>query len=168
MKKTKSLEDELVELCHACHPDLSAIRRKIAEGADINAMVSSGTVLSDAICGFGKLCDEGDCSLLPELVKTFLDAGYDVSLDDGCHGGLALYELTNCYPGKEILEAAQLLLDAGANPDVCPYDDEPEDTVIDLVWHESDYQALEGDTARMQLYDQLLELLKSKSKKKWD
>ncbi len=174
MKQIGQLEEELIELCHQCPPYIGAVKAKIAEGADINAAYADEEpVLSEVICGFGKKkgpygYDDYGCSLLPEIVTLFLDAGYDVSLNNGCHGGFALFELTNCSPGKEMLDAARLLLDAGADPDVCPFDDEPDDTVIDLVWYESDFQAMEDNLEQMRLLDQLLELMKAKSKKVWD
>ena len=173
MKRISKLEKELIELCHQCPPDIEAVNAKIAEGADVNAMTSYEPVLADVICGFGKkLTEYGyedySCQLLPDIVRVFLDAGYDVSRNNGFHGGFALFELTNCCPGPEILDAARILLDAGADPDVCPFDDEPEDTVIDLIWYESDFQAMENNLEQMRLLDQLLEMLKATSKKDWD
>ena len=165
MNKSKSLEEQLVSICHESPLDLAAVRAKIAEGADVNAD-RGDSVLADAIFHFG--VDEGNCRMLPALVRTFLDAGYDVHRKNGLYGALSLFNLTLCFPGPEILEAAQLLLDSGADPDIAPFEDTPNDTVIDLIWDESDFQCIEYRLEQMELYDKLLELLKAKSRKNWD
>ena len=66
-------------------------------------------------------------SNLPEAIQHFLDHGYDVKAHDGKNGGLALSELCWTSYDRYILDAAKLLLDAGAPLDYRSADDAPDE-----------------------------------------
>lgn len=106
--------DKILSFCRRQPADLAAVRALAASlGASINDPFGEGTLLSE-------LYSEGDFyqlePLLPELTRIFLSCGYDVRANDGMNGRACLSQLCwSSYDGC-ILEAAELLLDAGADP----------------------------------------------------
>ena len=64
---------------------------------------------------------------MPEAIKQFLRHGYDVGANNGSNGGLALSSLCWSSYDCNILEAAKVLLDAGAPVIYESADDDPED-----------------------------------------
>lgn len=76
---------------------------------DINAVYEEDTILS-------KLYNEcPDGTILVEITKRFLAAGYDVAANDGQNGAICLHNLCWATYDKYILDAAKLLLSAGAD-----------------------------------------------------
>ena len=63
--------------------------------------------------------------ILADVVRHFLACGYDVSANDGLNGGLALHSL--CWSSYDyyILEAAKVLMNAGAPVKYSTSDDDP-------------------------------------------
>lgn len=80
---------------------------------DINAFDESleETILSDFFHN-DIFFEHGEA--LPEAVRHFLSCGYDVSANDGRNGGVALSALCWSSYDRYILDAAKVLLDAGA------------------------------------------------------
>ena len=167
MKPFGKLENELIELCHQYPPNLDAIKAKIAEGADVNAYDDDRTVktslLAEVIYNYGwNLSDKNsaedyNCEYLPAIVTIILDAGFDVALDDGRYGAMALAHLRFCATDRRILEVAKLLLNAGADPHVAPYEDEPYGSAIEDIRFET--QIYPDETVRNDLLWDLADLL---------
>ena len=136
------LEEKFLYCAKAIPPKFDEMKRLLAEGVDINAYDSclGETLLSDAILGYPSMeypdCDgcsainecEDKCLLtndeehsagsafLPSVVQFFLENGYDVTLRNGEYGGVALKSLSWSTYDQYIIDAARLLLDAGADP----------------------------------------------------
>lgn len=77
-------------------------------------------------------------SAMPEAIRRFLDHGYDVSANDGRNGGLALSSLCWSSYDRYVLDAAKVLLNAGA-PVVYRSleddpDEEPEGVIGSIAW----------------------------------
>ena len=66
-------------------------------------------------------------AIMPEAIKHFLLHGYDVGANNGSNGGLALSALCWSSYDRNILEAAKVLLDAGAPVIYESADDDPEE-----------------------------------------
>lgn len=98
--------------------------------------VVNWNTVSRLISGLGDAINEKSCeddtqlsALYPEcdlkrhgdrlvkLTKLFLDNGYDVNGNDGFNGGICLHGLCWADYCGDILEAAEMLLDTGADPD---------------------------------------------------
>lgn len=173
MKVFGKLENELIELCHQCPPDLKAIQAKIAEGADINAhdgeQYAKSSLLAEVICNFGyselpQNVQPYSCEYLPAVIKIFLDAGFDVQLDEGRYGAMALGDLIFCYTDKYIFDAATLLLDAGADPTIIPYEDDPSESVLEMIRFDAWFRSTEGDKEESALLYELADLIESRMK----
>ena len=174
MKTFGKLENELIDLCHQCPPDLEAIRSKIAEGADVNAndgdAQTKKSLLAEVIYNFGWV-EENDsiekygCQYLCDVIQIILDAGFDITLDEGRYGAMALSHLIFCYTDEHVLDAAQLLLNAGANPSIAPYADEPHETVITMVSFDASVRLYDGDIEEFEILDSLTEMLKEATSK---
>ena len=63
--------------------------------------------------------------ILADVVRHFLACGYDVSANDGLNGGLALHSLCWSSYDHYILEAAKILMNAGAPVKYRTSDDDP-------------------------------------------
>ena len=169
MKTFGKLEEELIDLCQQCPPDLEAIRAKIAEGADVNANDGDEWVkkslLAEIIYNFGY--DEEDlkikefgCQYLCDVIRIILESGFDVTLDEGRYGAMALSHLIFCYTDEHVLDAAQLLLNAGADPRIAPYADEPRETTIMIVDFDAFVRQCDGDINESEILNKLAEMLK--------
>lgn len=134
------LEEELKNCLEQYPPDFDGARELLQKGADINAADYYGdvdTLLSEIICGYpaftamnpcedcigGEDCDSCeyrgaryDSSYMPKIIEFFLENGYDVMRGDGLYGALALFSLCYSSYDKTIIDAAKILLDAGADP----------------------------------------------------
>lgn len=115
------LETQLQEAAGAYPPDFETMERLLGEGADINACTDEETLLSEVICGYpemagGEEVEQRDGRYLPEVVRFFVEHGYEVRRRDGAHGGQALMALSWASYDRYILDAAKILLDAGADP----------------------------------------------------
>lgn len=76
---------------------------------DINVIYEEDTILSELY----HECPNG--TILVEITKRFLENGYDVAANGGLNGALCLSNLCWATYDKYILDAAKLLLAAGAN-----------------------------------------------------
>jgi hypothetical protein len=84
-------------------------------GDAINEKFGEDDTLLSALSPECDLKRHGD--RLAKLTKLFLDNGYDVNGNDGFNGGICLHGLCWADYRGDILEAAEMLLDAGADPD---------------------------------------------------
>lgn len=97
--------------------DWNALDRALSEIEDINIYDEDNdeTLLSSIIME-GDFYEHGE--ELPEAIRHFIKFGYDVTKNDGLNGYLPLFQLCMSSYDRYILDAAKLLLDAGA-PTVC-------------------------------------------------
>lgn len=93
---------------------------------DINAYDDyyEETILSSYIL-YGDFFNNGEH--LPEAIRHFLSCGYDVLANDGKNGGLSLSNLCWSSYDKHILEAAKVLMNAGAPVIYRCKDDDPDE-----------------------------------------
>ncbi len=80
------------------------------------------TILSEFIMD-GDFYNRG--FILADVVRHFLACGYDVSVNDGLNGGLALHSLCWSSYDHYILDAAKVLMNAGAPVKYRTNDDDP-------------------------------------------
>ena len=118
-----SLEARLIAECQKFPPDMVELRKIIDAGADVNAKVDDENVLSGIILGYpdganGASTAGSDGRYLPAIISLFLASGFDVRKDNGAAGASCLQNLTWASHDDYILEAAKLLLDAGADPSI--------------------------------------------------
>lgn len=79
---------------------------------NINAIYDKDTILSELY----HECPDG--TVLVEITKRFLAQGYDVNENEGLNGSQCLHNLSWATFDKYILDAAKLLLEAGARTDI--------------------------------------------------
>lgn len=93
--------------------DWVAFDAVLADVEDINALDEEyeETILSEIIRD-GECYKNGEC--LPEIIRHFLACGYDISANEGRNGGLALSALCWSSYDRYILDAAKVLMNAGA------------------------------------------------------
>ena len=126
---------ELTEITSQPEVDWTALDAELSSLEDINYLDEQyeETILTEFISG-GDFYQRGE--ILVKAVKHFLENGYDVLAHEGRNGGLALGALCWASYDQYILDAAKVLLDAGAsihfrsNDD--PEDGEPEGLLGDL------------------------------------
>lgn len=137
------LYEKLIQACEKEQVDWAAVLDLINSlGSAINDRYEDGTILSE-------LYRESDSYRqgwkLLEMTKLFLSAGYDVRANNGLNGAACLSQLCwSSYDGY-VLETAEMLLDAGANPNYRYGDDQDEEGVLDDIswklgnWHTGYY-----------------------------
>ncbi len=180
------LEKELGKCMDQYPPDFDRAKELLRKGADINAMtgLDNETLLSETIMNCEAFdsctyCISRDCDscegkendeeigkhYLIEIIKFFLENGYNTSLENGAHGGEALYALCFSTYDKYILDAAKILLDAGADP-LYITDTVPEDqNVLDAVdWKYSGCLPVYGDLEQQCLFLVLYDIMEAKTK----
>lgn len=117
--------DRLLKECERKKINWNTVNKCVtALGSSINDKDEYGeTALSEAImsCGGGNT----ESPRLVRLIRTFLDKGYDLNANNRFNGGICLHALCYSTYTSEILEAAELLLDNGADP-FCPSDEKDE------------------------------------------
>ena len=117
---------------------------------DINAYDEQyeETILSEFISN-GESYKRG--FILADVVRHFLACGYDVSANDGLNGGLALHSLCFSSYDHYILEAAKVLMNAGAPVKYRASDDdsneEPEGLLKSISWELSGAWMVDKDYA---------------------
>lgn len=179
-----SLEKELEKCMNQYPPDFECAKMLLQNGTDINATTDfeGETLLSDIIMYYVDInpcrhCTSKECSdcadndneydhhYLPEIVRFFLKNGYDVTRGNGAHGGEALYALCFSTYDKYILDAAKILLDAGADP-LYITDTVPEDqNVLDAVdWKYSGCLPVYEDLEQQCLFLVLYDIMEAKTK----
>ncbi len=134
------LNNQLIVKFKSGAPDFEAAKKLIVQGADLNAVGKDDdeNVLSEILSGywwseydespdnFCGDCEKENCSgcehnLNPNLgqsmcdiIRFFLDNGFDVTKNDGCFGAQCLYALTLSTFDRYMIEATKMLFDAGA------------------------------------------------------
>lgn len=108
------LFDSIVRACEPEQVDWGNVHSLVASlGPEINDRYEEGTILSELYTDVDAY-KQG--KKLLEITRIFLSLGYDVHANNGMNGGECLSNLCwSSYDGF-ILEIAELLLDAGADP----------------------------------------------------
>jgi hypothetical protein len=184
IRKLSDLDAALERAVGQYPPDFKMAKDLLAQGANINAegYLDSETLLSNIIMGYPRdaamnpcmqcksdECDEClheyrefDSKFLPEIVRFFIENGYDISKDNNRFGGEALYALCWSSYDSAILDAAKILLDAGADP---LYITEDQDTVLDVVnWKLSGCIPVDDSLELECLYTVLYDIMEAGSK----
>ena len=104
--------DMLSEIIDRKDIDWDRFDSALARVPDINTRYEEDTILSYLYC----ICRNGKD--LVEITKRFLKNGYDVSANEGLNGCQCLHHLSWATYDRYILDAAKLLLDAGARTDL--------------------------------------------------
>lgn len=159
------MKSELFErIVRACEPeqiDWANVKTLISSlGSNINDRCEEGAILSELYLNAD--ADKQGQKLL-EITRIFLSLGYDVHANDGMNGGECLRSLCwSSYDGF-ILETAELLLDAGADPNYS-HSDGAEKTCLldDISWKLGYWQTGEYLAANLfEAYYRMIELAQS-------
>lgn len=177
------LEDELIDLFRSGAPDFDAAEELIKQGANLNAVGNDEdeNILSEILMGywvtehggeFHEQCD--DCELddcdsceynkivnpkigqaMCDVIRYFLNHGFDVSANNGCAGAQCLYALTLSTFDRYMLIATKMLFDAGAiNRSISQKADDENETPWDFIGTEGSFQdTCEHDHASGNLYE---------------
>ena len=164
----------LINLFESGPPDFAAAEELIRQGADVNDQGDdkSENVLSEILGGYWQsgidwtreecrncnnrydLCASCEHNINPsagttamQIIKFFLDHGFDVKRNNGKHGAQCLSALSLSSYDRAIIGATKMLLDAGAQ-NVPPEDDEPDETPMSAIGTERAFQ----DTAECNHY----------------
>ena len=131
------LGNKLLDLFRAGAPDFEAAEELIRQGADLNAAgkYEDENILSEILSGYwcvsnectdSENCGKGSCvgcerntspnagQSMCEIIRFFLEHGFDVTKDEGCYGAQCLWALTLSTFDRHMIEATKILLDAGA------------------------------------------------------
>lgn len=107
-------------------------------------------------------------NLLPVVIRHFLDHGYDVKAHNGLNGGLCLSRLCWSYVQDEyVLDAAKVLLDAGAPVEYERLFDDPEEVSgvsYDIEWKSGGAWVVYGDYSWanvLEAYDAIVDAVKN-------
>lgn len=120
-------EKDAALICEASklHPDFNRMEQFLKDGANVNAVESDGeeNLLSQIILDHGRDTEDGDNGeqdSLQEVVRFFLDHGFNPGADDGRAGAKCLVNMcwSACMSSK--IPVVRMLLDAG-------FQDIPED-----------------------------------------
>ncbi|MBQ9459736.1 MAG: hypothetical protein IJU66_07355 [Oscillospiraceae bacterium] len=163
----KPLSYELIDLFQSGAPDFAAAEDLIRRGADVNDQGDDKgeNVLSEILMGYWwtsgtagmeqEVCSNCESrpdrcahcehnlnpnagSSMIEIIRLFLDHGFDVNRNNGRHGAQCLSALALSSFDRQIITATKLLLDAGAQN--IPVEDDPSETPMNSIGEEGSYQ----------------------------
>lgn len=166
------LSNKLIELFDTCNPDYQTAEELIKQGADVNAIgkEEDENVLSTILSNFGLSVNDDDVenensvsvaslgATMCDVIRFFLNHGFDVTKCDGRFGAQCLYELTLSTRDRYMIEATKILLDAGAKN--CPISLEPnEETPWNFMGYEGSYQdSYEGNHHLGNIYEAVYQI----------
>ena len=160
-------ENKLIALFRSGEPDFETADELLRLGADINAEEDSDTenVLSCILAGYGsselwdgscdhEACEKNNCEDCPEnlnqspasgaamteIIRYFLGHGFDVEKKNGRYGAQCLWALTLSSYDRYMIDAAKLLLDAGAKNINISSDPDENETPMEFIESEGGYQ----------------------------
>ena len=182
------LENELIELLRTAAPDFEKAKELIEAGADINKSNSDGdeNVLSEIIGGYWftkfdyddeacKNCEDDekscrDCTKcktlnqdpgksMCDVIRFFLDNGFDVNKNEGRFGAQCLFALVLSTFDRYMIDAIKILLDAGAKNRTVSYDPNDDSTPWDFISTEACYHGcFDDEHALSNLFDAAYEI----------
>ena len=183
-----ALGNKLIKSFRSWPPDFVAAEKLIKEGADINATGKSDdeNILSEILLGFHEIahddlcgdscaaCDEQNCNhckhirkssikpgeVMCDIIRFFLDHGFDVNKFNGCYGAQCLFSLTLSTYDKYMIEATKLLLDAGARDRIVSLSSTDEnETPWNFIATEGSFQdCCENDHAAANIFEAVYQL----------
>ena len=126
--------------------------------SDCEETILSELLLSDDFYNNG--------SLMPDIIRSFIKHGYDVRANDGINGGLCLSKLCWSSYDKYVLDAAKVLLDAGAPIDYASSDDETDDdgsggVLGSIAWKLSGLWCIDGDYSAANIFEAYYSMIKA-------
>ncbi len=150
-------EEELAACCLADPPDLDAVRRMLtAREADVNACDDGDTPLGLIFEEFaereaqsGESCEGKG---LVDIVRLFLDCGFDVRARDGEAGYDCLLALKMYIQNEDTLRIADMLLEAGLDPG---WENEAGETILTEIDRESAFLEISGFPEKAEFLDRL-------------
>lgn len=160
------LEQQLIEEGKRIPPVFDKMKSLIEDGADVNSLSDdladeNETPLSLIIQGYSQDYIDGDGRYLADVCRFFLENGYQVQANQGGHGGMCLLNLSWASYDHYVLDAAEVLLAAGADPLYVT-----DDGISVLGWIASkigkSYLCKDDDDAK--LFKKLYDLIKNASK----
>jgi len=178
------LGNELIDACRDYPPDFSRIKELLDLGIDLNmssAEENDENMLSEIIKGYPDVrelqeiycsqCEDEDCDAcslnfpdadgryLPQIIKLFLDYGFDCSRNEGKEGEKCFINLTWSSYDRYILDAAKIFLQAGVNPEGNPYDDGSENLMEWVATKESAADCVGNNHEEANLFFTLYEIM---------
>lgn len=183
--------DKIIDLCADYPPDFGKIIELMETGFDLNTLCDAEgyyeNMLAKVFYGYPdiigfredvceKCIDESceGCSLnypeadgryLPHIVKLFLEHGFDCSRNNGRMGSVCLSYFIWSSRDKYILEAAKILLEAGANPEAISYEDSNDNALSMVATEESHVLCSDHEYELSNLYYTLYEIMDACVKK---
>lgn len=171
IKNFTQAEKNFIDLCHEFPPNLDLIHQKLKNEINPNAFeedysnVTCRTyLLPEVIYNFG--FDENNfkikrvgCRYLPDIIRLFLEAGFDPSNDCGRAGSDAIASLIFCLPDYYLLPSAELLLAAGADPKIANASDEPYEDAIERIHFEAFVLHTQADFHEAKIFYRLQEFI---------
>lgn len=137
--------------------DLNTFETVLSSVEDINLYDSEyeETILSELLGNYD-LFHNG--SLMPDIIRAFIKHGYDVNANDGINGGICLSQLCWSSYDKYVLDAAKVLLEAGApidytSSDYDPDDDEPSGVLGSIGWKLPGLWVVDGDYSVANIFE---------------
>lgn len=118
--------DKLTAITETAPVDWAAFDAVLGETEDVNIFDGEyeETLLSEFLMN-DAFFERGE--IMPEAIRRFLACGYDVTANEGRNGGLALSSLCWSSYDRYVLDAARLLMKAGAPILYRTEDDEPDE-----------------------------------------
>ena len=195
MDHHRPTDQQLIDACRKYPPDFIQIQQLLAQGADVNGASPwdpDDCVLSEIIKGYPevselreaycKSCLDEDCEgcglaileadgrYLPQIIQFFLEHGFDVTAEEGRRGAMCLQCLTWSSYDPYILDACRLLLNAGADPSLCPYSDPLNESSV-LSWvgtKASAARCCDHDHVTANLFETMYQIMDARIKGKND
>ncbi|MCR5814367.1 MAG: hypothetical protein K6G15_07735 [Desulfovibrio sp.] len=177
LRKFTKAEEDFIDLCLAYPPDLGLIRKKLASEIDPNAYeetecnngeIDKEFLIFKVIYTFGFVESDLEngvkvvgCRYLPDVIRLFLEAGFDPAQDEGRAGSYALGHFIFCATDRYLIPAAKLLLDAGADPRIAPTIDEPYEDALEMIRFDASVRGLDGDHHESKTLYELYEFMEN-------
>jgi hypothetical protein len=181
------LEDKLIELFYQGKPDFDAAENLIKQGADLNAIgeYDDENMLYEILMGYGRFtvcenCNEFEeydesrcknCKLgfkfdpnpgmsMCEIIRFFLNYGFDLNKLDGCFGAQCLDALYLSTTDRYMIDATKILLDAGAkNRTTSPTSTDPDETPQNSFKIEASFmRCCEKNFATANIYEAVVQI----------
>ena len=164
-------EKDVALICEASklHPDFARMEQLLKDGANVNAVESDGkeNVLSQIILVHGRDTedDDGEQDSLQDVVRFFLDNGFDPGADAGRAGAKCLVNMcwSACMGSK--IPVVRMMLDAGFQdiPEDEDSDESDERLPSDAIAIKSSYfHTCEHDFVSANIFEAMYQMIEAK------
>lgn len=151
------ITEKLVKTISRNGIDWNTFEAVLSSIEDINMFdnESEETILSELLGNY-VLYHNG--SLMPDIIRSFIKHGYDVHANAGINGGLCLSQLCWSSYDKYVIDAAKVLLYAGAPIDYASADDgsngdEPIGVLDSICWKLPGLWVVDGDYSAANIFE---------------